>query len=317
MFSLSLRLISLLAVVVALLVMLMQVVGKLIPLVQIIPVVTYNSPTILLVDTNRHLAAARRTNPSTVFDAVVSPDQQRIAFSMSDSRNLHIFVGGLYDSHYRQLTDEAMGGDNPAWSPDGNQIAFVGLERDNKRGIYTIAADGVSPLQTILKAGTYANPAWSPDGHQLTFAASRYRDLPDLFVMDTDCRLRCDREMLQITNELVADTSPVWSPDGSKIAFLSDRSGDYEIYILHMDCLETSQPKCSLQIPQRLRLKRPIVPFLILWSLDSHEVYFRGWDAISNQPGLYSVKADCYLQPEGCQPRMIYNLVTILHGKRG
>lgn len=317
MFSLLLRLTSRLITVIILLVMLMQVAGKMMPLMQIIPIVTYNSPTILLVDANRHIAATRRINPSVIFDAVVSPDQQRIAFSMSNKRNIHIFVGSLYDNHYQQLTTENMGGNNPAWSPDGRQIAFVGLERDNKRGIYTLAADGISPLQTILKAGTYASPAWSPDGHQLVFAASRYRDLPDLFVVDTDCRLRCDREMLQITNELVVDTSPVWSPDGSRIAFLSDRNGDYEIYLLDMNCLQGTQPKCSLQMPQRLRLKRPIVPFLILWSLDAREVYFRGWDAVSNQPGLYAVKADCYTRPEGCQPRMIYNLVTVLHGKRG
>ncbi len=317
MFSFFLRLISSLTAIVVLLVLLMQVVGKILPLMQIIPIVTYNSPTILLVDADRHLAAALRPNPSPVFDAVISPDQQRLAFSMSNNRNIHIFVGDLYDNHYQQLTSEDMGGNNPAWSPDSSQIAFVGLERDNKRGIYTLSADDTSPLQTIVKAGTFASPAWSADGHQLVFATSRYRDLPDLFVVDANCRLRCDREMLQITDELVVDTSPFWSPDGSRIAFLSDRNGDYEIYLLDMSCLQAGQPKCSLQIPQRLRLKRPIVPFLILWSLDGREVYFRGWDAISNQPGLYAVNADCYSLPEGCQPRMIYNLVSVLHGKRG
>ncbi len=312
MFSFLLRLTSLLITVVTLLVMLMQVVGQLLPLVQIIPLVTYNSPTILLIDSNRHLGASRRTNPSAIFDAVVSPDQQRIAFSMSNNRNIHIFVGNLYDNQYQQLTTEDMGGNSPAWSADGRQIVFVGLERDNKRGIYTLAIDGSTSLQTIVKAGTYASPAWSPDGHQLAFAASRYRDLPDLFVVDEDCRLRCDREMIQITNDLVMDTSPVWSPDGTKIAFLSDRTGDYEIYLLDMKCLQGSQPKCSLQMPQRLHLKRPIVPFLILWSLDAHEIYFRGWDASSNQPGLYVIRADCYSLPEGCQPRMIYNLASVL-----
>ncbi len=317
MLSFLLRLTSLLITLVILLVVLMQVVGKMMPLMQIVPIVTYNSPTILLVDANRHLAATLRTNPSVIFDAVVSPDQQRIAFSMSNNRNIHIFVGSLYDDNYQQLTSEDLGGNNPAWSSDSHQIAFVGLERDNKRGIYTLAADDTSPMQTLLKAGTYASPAWSPDGHQLVFAASRYRDLPDLFVVDAGCRLRCDREMLQITNELVVDTSPLWSPDGSRMAFLSDRSGDYEIYMLDMSCLQANQPKCSLQIPRRLRLKRPIVPFLILWSLDGREIYFRGWDAVSNQPGLYTVKADCYRLPEGCQPRMIYNLVTVLHSKRG
>jgi Tol biopolymer transport system component len=315
--TLLLRLTLPLTTLLILLVLLMQVVARLLPLTQIIPIVTYDSPIILLLDVNRHVAAARRTNSSIVFDAMVSPDQQRIAFSMSDNRDIHIFVGGLYDRDYQRLTSDTMGGDNPAWSSDGSQIAFVGLEPGNKRGIYTAAADGSSPVQTIVKAGTFANPAWSPDGQQLTFAASRYRDLPDLFVVESSCRLRCDRAMIQITNELVVDTSPVWSPDGSQIAFLSDRTGDYEIYELDMNCLRAEQPKCSLQQPRRIRLRRPIVPFLMLWSLDGREIFFRAWDAISNQPGLYTIKGNCPTLSEGCQPRLIYNLTNIVNGRRG
>lgn len=315
--TMLLRLTLPLTALVILLIVIMQVAGRLLPLTQIIPIVTYNSPTILLVDVNRRIAAARRSNASVIFDAVVSRDQQRIAFSMSDSRKIHIYVGGLYANDYQRVTNDVLGGDNPAWSPDGSQIAFVGLEPDNKRGIYTVAVDGLSPLQTIVKAGTFASPAWSPDGSQLTFAVSRYRDLPDLFVVDSGCRLRCDREMIQITDELVVDTVPIWSPDGSRIAFLSDRNGDYEIYELDMRCLQSDQPKCRLQTPRRLRLRRPIVPFLMLWSLDGHEVYFRAWDAARNQPGLYAVKGDCSSLPEGCQPRLIYNLVGVLNGRRG
>lgn len=314
---LVLRLTLPLTIITFLLVVLMQVVGKVLPLTQIIPIVIYNSTTVLLVDSNRHIAAALRPNLNVVFDAVVSPDQQKLAFSMADNPKNHIYIGGLYDQDFKQITSETLGGDNPAWSPDGSQLAYVGFEPNNNRGIYTIATDGLSEPQTIVKAGMYASPAWSPDGHELVFAGSRYRDLPDLFVVDSNCRMRCDRQMHQVTNELVADTTPVWSPDGSKVAFLSDRSGDYEIYLLNMDCLQDDQPKCSLQTPRRLRLRRPIVPFLILWSLDAREVYFRGWDAITNQPGLYAVKADCFSLPEGCRPRMIYNLAHVLRGKRG
>ncbi len=317
MFTPLLRLTLPLNIILILLVLLMQVVARWLPLTQIVAIVTYESPTILLVDVNRHMAAARQTNPNMIFDAVVSPDQQHIAFSMSDNSGIQIFVGGLYDKKYQPVNSETLGENNPAWSPDGSQIAFVGFEPDNKRGIYTVAADGTSPMQTIVKAGTYASPAWSPDGHHLIFAASRYRDLPDLFVVDAKCRLRCDRELIQVTNELVVDTSPVWSPDGRKMAFLSDRSGDYEIYELDMLCLQDTQPKCSLQIPRHIRLGSPIVPFLMLWSLDGQEIFFRAWDAITNQPGLYTIRDDCSSLAEGCQPHLIYNLIGAVNGRRG
>ena len=309
--TLLLRLTLPFTLITALFIILMQVIGRVLPVAQIIPIVTYNSPTIILVDVNRQLAAFRRTSPRIIVDAVVSPDQQRIAFSMSDERQINIYVSGLYDDEYVRVTNETLGGYTPAWSPDNRQIAFVGLEKDNKRGIYTVDADGLSPVQTIVKAGTFASPAWSPNGRQLIFAASHERDIPNLFVVDSDCRLRCDREMLQITNELVVDTTPVWSPDGSGIAFLSDRSGDYEIYELDTSCLQADQPNCNLQIPHRVHLRRPIVPFLMLWSLDGREMYFRAWDGTSNQPALYAVKRNCGDLPEGCQPRLIYNLANL------
>src|SRR5215207_9091044 len=104
--TLLLRLTLPLTIFVTLLVLLVPVVARLLPLAQIVPVVTYHSPTILLVDVNRHLAATRRTNPSVVFDAVISPDQQRIAFSMSDNRRIHIYVGGLYENQYQRITGD-------------------------------------------------------------------------------------------------------------------------------------------------------------------------------------------------------------------
>ncbi len=299
-----------------LLVILMGVLGQRLPIVQIIPVVTFDSPTVMLVDVNRHLAGALRTYPSPVLDAVVSPDQQRIAFSMSIKENIHIFVDNLYENGYTQLTTD-VGGTSPAWSADGSQLAFVGLERNNKRGIYTIKVDDPASMQIVLKAGTFASPAWSPDGRKLAFASSRYRDLPDVFVVDSDCRLRCDREMMQITNELVVDTIPVWSPNQSQIAFLSDRSGDYEIYMLDMACMQSGQVQCSLQIPHRLQLRKLVIPLLIVWSLDGRDLYFRGFDPSRNQSGLYAVEANCYSLSEGCQPQLIYSLSGTLRGKRG
>ena len=316
MLTLPLRLTLRLTVLISLLVMLMQVVACMLPLSQIIPIVTYNSPIILLLDVNRHVAAARRTNPSIVFDAVVSPDQQRIAFSMSNKRDIHIYVGGLFDNTYQPVSSTTLGEVNPAWSPDGSQIAFIGFELDNKRGIYTAAVDGTSSVQNVLKAGTFASPAWSPDGHFLTFASSYYRDLPDIFVIASTCRIRCDRQVLQITTTLVADTAPTWSPDGTTIAFLSNRNGDYQIFTLDMRCMQPGELKCSLQVPKQIRLQQLGSPVFEHWSLNSREVYFRAWDSITNQPALYAVKAACPSLAEGCQPRLIYNLARTVTGKR-
>jgi Tol biopolymer transport system component/DNA-binding winged helix-turn-helix (wHTH) protein len=55
----------------------------------------------------------------------------------------------------------------PAFSPDGNQIAFV-LRNTNSPGIYTMLVSGGKPLR--LTTGSQDNyPRWSPDGRQIAF----------------------------------------------------------------------------------------------------------------------------------------------------
>lgn len=316
MLTLSFRLTAAAIITLITLIFAAQVAGRVLPAGQIVPIVPYGSATILLVDVNRRVAANRHVtaNPNTlavITDASVSPNQQQLVLTVSDEFSRDVYVSDLFSSTYHRLTTDRMGGEAAAWSPDSQQVAFIGLEPDNKRGIYSVAADGTSEPETIIRAGNYAYPAWSGKGDALTFAASRYRDLANLYVLDADCRLRCDREVLQVTDTLVIDTAPVWSPDGTQIAFLSDRGGDYEIYLLNTRCMQPGERKCTLQIPQRLRMRPLVVPFLIIWSLDGSEIFFRGREAFRNQPGLYSVKSNCYSLPEGCRPRLIYSLAHL------
>ena len=314
MLKLSFRLTTTVIATVMTLIFVAQAAGRVLPAGQILPIVPYRSSTILLVDVSRRIAANRPTLPQIINDASVSPDQQRLAYSTSDGSQVHVYVSDLFSSRFQRLTVD-VGGESVAWSPDSKQVAFVGLEPNNKRGIYTVAADGTAAPETIMKAGSFASPSWSGIGDELIFAATRYIDLANLYMIDAECRLRCDRAVLQVTDTLVTDTAPVWSPDGSKIAFLSNRSGDYVIYLLDTRCMQSGERKCTLQLPQGLRMRPLVVPFLIIWSLDGSEIYFRGREAFRNIPGLYSVKSNCYSLPEGCRPRLIYNLADLTRHK--
>jgi DNA-binding winged helix-turn-helix (wHTH) protein len=54
---------------------------------------------------------------------------------------------------------------SPAFSPDGNQIAFVWSgEQDDNLDIYVKLIDGGSPLRLTTDAADDLNPVWSPDG---------------------------------------------------------------------------------------------------------------------------------------------------------
>jgi Tol biopolymer transport system component len=91
---------------------------------------------------------------------------------------------------------------DPAWSPDGTQIAFVSL---NKGGIWLVHADGSQLQQLTSTADSY--PTWSPDGKQLAFVSMRDVD-SEIYVMNVD-----GSGQVNITNSSNSgDYSPAWQP---------------------------------------------------------------------------------------------------------
>jgi Tol biopolymer transport system component/DNA-binding winged helix-turn-helix (wHTH) protein len=56
---------------------------------------------------------------------------------------------------------------SPAFSPDGNQVAFEGSE-GGEGAIYTALVGGDKPLRLTVKSGVCC-PAWSPDNRQIAF----------------------------------------------------------------------------------------------------------------------------------------------------
>jgi dipeptidyl aminopeptidase/acylaminoacyl peptidase len=100
-------------------------------------------------------------------------------------------------------------GVEPAWSPNGSEIAFSG-----GGDIWTMNADGSNAHQ--LGAGIAGDePAWSPDGGRIVF-----RNPTGLAVIGAD-----GTGFHQLT--IGPDDHPSWSPDGTTIAFGSDRDDPY------------------------------------------------------------------------------------------
>ena len=57
----------------------------------------------------------------------------------------------------------------PAWSPDGQRIAFMSW-RNGRTEIFTADADGANQqLLIAMPAGDAVDPRWSPDGKYLAF----------------------------------------------------------------------------------------------------------------------------------------------------
>jgi Tol biopolymer transport system component/imidazolonepropionase-like amidohydrolase len=95
-------------------------------------------------------------------DAVPSPDGKRLAFVSTDKLYVMDFPGGTP----RRLTDLPGNDAQPAWSPDGQWIAFVEWTRDGG-SLYKIAAAGGRPIQLTTGNALYLQPTWSPDGKRV------------------------------------------------------------------------------------------------------------------------------------------------------
>ena len=96
-------------------------------------------------------------------DAVPSPDGSRIAFTALD----RLWTADADGTDPRRLTDADHSEHYPAWSPDGDWIAYATW--DGEAGhVHKVRADGGgSPVRLTERPGVYVTPAWSPAGDRI------------------------------------------------------------------------------------------------------------------------------------------------------
>ena len=115
----------------------------------------------------------------------------------------------------------------PAWSPDGETIAYVHAGREpGGSGLYLIDADGGNKRQIFTSASIHT-PTWSPDGKWIAF--SHNAQIYKLHVGDG--------KLEQLTFE-GRNFHPAWSPDGEWIAYtksIADKSGPSGIWKVKSD----------------------------------------------------------------------------------
>jgi len=161
----------------------------------------------------------------------------------------------------------------PAWSPDGQLIAFARLDAPyaTSGAIYLINRDGGN--ETRLAEGTRPF-AWSPDG-RIAFRGTS----GDLYVVGADGTGLVNLTEGRMRLSEVLGNGLSWSPDGQRIAFVADGS----IYVIGDDGGN----------PTRLQAGEPHLRDMggiPSWSADGASVLAQAW--FTDMPDILALNAD-------------------------
>jgi len=156
--------------------------------------------------------------------------QGSMAYVVREKAQTDIFVMPINGRTPIRLTNNPADDRDPAWSPDGQRLAFASRRDDNwELYIYDTATAETQRMTTDL--AFQAAPSWSNDGVWLTYENYVGGNL-DVFVLRVDG----SQEPISLpSNSPTPDYSPSWSPDGRRIAFVSLRDGNQDVYVFNFD----------------------------------------------------------------------------------
>ena len=155
------------------------------------------------------------SQPGVEWFPSLSPDGKWVVYSGSDSGSHQIYLQSVSGQTPLDLSsDTTVDDDQPAFSPDGEQIAFRS-SRDGG-GIFVMGRTGEA-VKRITHIGFH--PSWSPDGTQLAFTAENVELYPQnsvgqsgLWIVKVSTgEIRC----LYEGDAVLAS----WSPHNQRIAY--------------------------------------------------------------------------------------------------
>ena len=170
----------------------------------------------------------------------VSPDGSRVAFSGVTKEGWQILMYSL--DLNRMVSFTRFGGDNysPAWSSDGQNLAFSSSRTGNTE-IYSVSAAGGNPRRLTQNKAPDVSPTWNPKTNAEIAWVSGRSGLPQIYTMASD-----GTNVVRVTDQGYA-VSPSWSPNGQFLAFAWVRHygpgapGASDIYVMDIASKQWAQ----------------------------------------------------------------------------
>jgi len=113
---------------------------------------------------------------------------------------------------------------SPAWSPDGNWLAYASFE-NRHQSIYLQQVRTGERRLVSARVGANTAPAFSPDARKLALTLGGSDGNLDIYVLDL-----ATQQLTRVTDDPAIDTEPVWASDSRSLFFTSDRGGGPQIY---------------------------------------------------------------------------------------
>ena len=107
----------------------------------------------------------------------------------------------------------------PAWSPDGNRIAYSVQREKSYPIIYIQSVSGGGAQALTPFSGSNLSPSFSPDGSKILFSSS-FDGSADIYEMSTS-----GGNPRRIINWPSSEVQPSYAPDGKSFVFVSDKAG--------------------------------------------------------------------------------------------
>lgn len=196
------------------------------------------------------------TSDSAVIPSAVAPDSRHrvfasgamFAFALLFIISLAVVVGWRWVSgtatpklvappRIAPFTGAAGRETAPAFSPDGNQIAFVWSgERDDNQDIYVRLIDGGNTLRLTSDPAAELSPAWAPDGRKIAF----FREGAEAGIYVVPALGGAERKLVSVNSNrshLSQQSFLAWAPDGRWLAVVDKASlqEPYSIFLVSPD----------------------------------------------------------------------------------